>query len=79
MPPTNDRIEQTLIGIIAFNIQMFLFEQRRMLKNDGWFTVAQIADELYLPPYFVPFYSALKQLAGSARIERFDGQVRYSL
>ena len=80
MTPTNDdRIQRTLIDLIAGNIQMFLFDQRRARRNDNWFTVAQIADQLDMRLHLIPFYLALKQVAANPVIERFDGQVRCSI
>ena len=79
MTPTNDDpIQRTLIDLIACNVYMFLFEQRRARRNDSWFTVAQIADKLDLLPHFIPYYIALKQVAANAQIERFDGHIRWS-
>lgn len=78
MTPTNDdRIQRTLIDLIAGNIQMFLLDQRRARRNDSWFTVAQIADELDMRPHLVLYYLALKQLVANPLIERFEGQIRW--
>lgn len=76
--PILDRIDESLIRLIVCQIKWFLLEQRRVRKNDDWFTVERIAAELDLRRDLIPSLHALKQLSASPSIEARDGLIRHA-
>lgn len=78
MTPTNDDIEKAGIKCLAATIRAFLLEERRINRTDNWFTIEHIADELDLRSDLIPYYLALKQLAGHPNIEAFNGRIRWA-
>lgn len=74
-PPT--RLELDLIDLMATNIGAFLLLERRR-GNEGWFTVADIADHVGPRPPLIPFIRALKDVAATGYVEGDDeGRVRH--
>jgi hypothetical protein len=72
------RFDAQMTDCLASAIQFFLLDERRIKKNDRWFSVKEVADELKLRRHLlVPYIRALRKLVDGGKLEGLDGCMRH--
>lgn len=73
------KFDADMADCVANIVQFFLLDERRVRKNDHWFSVEEVADELKLRGHLlVPYIRALGKLVDGRKIEGRDGCMRHT-